>query len=65
MISLKTMFTRAACGNGRVSLFVLALMVLAIDDDRQARDEEKRRKRDRDARPLRKRGKPHAGPRPW
>ena len=65
MFSLKTTFAHAVSGNRRVSLFVLALMVLAIDDDRQDRDEEKRRKRDRDARPPRKRGKPHAGPRPF
>jgi hypothetical protein len=62
MISLKTTFARAVIGNTRVSLFVLTLMMLAIDDDRQCRDEEKRKKREREANRTRKRP---SAPRPF
>ena len=59
MTSLKTTFTRAATGNHAVSLYALALLALAIDDDRQQRDKDRRndrrRRRERDGKPVRKR----------
>ena len=61
MESLKPTFNRAAHAPTGVSLFWLLMFAIAIDDDRQRREKDRREKRDRHAKPQRK---PPSGLRP-
>lgn len=64
MVSIKITFTRAATnGDHHVSIFVLALLMLAIDEDWQ--DAEERRKERARAATQPPRPKPPADPRPF
>jgi hypothetical protein len=65
MDSLKLTFNRAASDNTGISIFALLLLAIAIDDDRQKCEKERRKKRERTAKPPRKPGNPLRGPRPW
>lgn len=65
MDSLKFTFSRIASGKIGFSIFWLLAFAIAIDDDRQSREKDRRDQRQRDAKPPRKHGKPVAGPRPF
>jgi hypothetical protein len=65
MQSIKLTFNRAATVNSGISIFALLLLAIAIDDDRQKCEKDRREKRERASKPHRKRGHPLRGPRPW
>ena len=62
MESIKLTFTRAATGKTGFITFWLLMFAIAIDDDRQRYEAQRRKKRDRHARPRRK---PPSAPRPF
>ena len=62
MESLKRTFTSAATGKTGFSIFWLLMFAIAIIDDSQAHEKEKRNKRERHAKAQ---CKPLAGPRPF